>query len=45
MRSKKINCGITGSTGILGSEIIKQNLNFKYIKFEGIIIFKKPQVH
>ena len=40
MRSKKINCGITGSSGILGTEIIKQNTNFKHIKFKGNIVNK-----
>jgi nucleoside-diphosphate-sugar epimerase len=40
MNSKKINCGITGYTGILGSEVVKRNSNFKYIKFKGNIIKK-----
>jgi len=40
MNSKKVNCGITGYTGILGSEVIKRNSNFKYIVFKGDIIKK-----
>ena len=31
-----IKCGITGSTGILGTEIIK-NLPYKFIRFKGNI--------
>tara|TARA_B100001996_G_scaffold178783_1_gene136486 strand:- start:2813 stop:3637 length:825 start_codon:yes stop_codon:yes gene_type:complete len=39
MKFKKINCGITGHTGVLGSELIKENLNF--IRFKGDITKKK----
>ena len=31
----KFNCGITGHTGILGSEIIKNFEKVKFIKFNG----------
>lgn len=39
MGSKKI-CGITGSTGVLGSEFIKKKY-FKFIRFKGDITNKK----
>ncbi len=35
-----LNCGITGSTGILGSNVIK-NLKFNFIIFKGDITKKK----
>ena len=38
MKFKKINCGITGHTGVLGSELLKENLNF--VKFKGDITKK-----
>jgi nucleoside-diphosphate-sugar epimerase len=41
MRSKKINCGITGHSGVLGSEVLKKNSKFKFIKFTGDIVKKK----
>ena len=41
MRSKKINCGITGYSGVLGSEVLKNNPKFKFIKFTGDIVKKK----
>ena len=37
---KKKKCGITGSKGVLGSEIIKSK-KFKFIKFKGDITKKK----
>ena len=36
----KINCGITGSSGILGSEFIKKKY-FNFIKFRGNITNQK----
>ena len=36
----KINCGITGHKGVLGSEFIK-SASFKFIKFKGDITNKK----
>ena len=41
MRFNKISCGITGHTGILGSELIKKNKKIKFIKFKGDITNKK----
>ena len=41
MKSKKINCGITGHTGSLGSELLKKNIGVKFIKFKGDITNKK----
>lgn len=38
--ASKINCGITGSSGILGSEFIKKKY-FNFIKFQGNITNKK----
>jgi nucleoside-diphosphate-sugar epimerase len=37
----KFNCGITGHTGVLGSEIIKNNFGVKFIKFRGDLTVKK----
>ena len=37
----KFNCGITGHTGVLGSEIIKNNFGVKFIKFKGDLTVKK----
>ena len=37
----KFNCGITGHSGVLGSEIIKNNPRVKFIKFNGDITRKK----
>ena len=37
----KFNCGITGHTGVLGSEIIKNNFGVKFIKFKGDLTIKK----
>ena len=37
----KFNCGITGHSGVLGSEIIKNNPKVKFIKFNGDITRKK----
>ena len=37
----KFNCGITGHTGVLGSELIKKNNTIKFIKFYGDITNKK----
>lgn len=34
---KKITCGITGASGVLGNELIKK-LPFKFIKFSGNLI-------
>ena len=36
-----LKCGITGYRGVLGSELIKKKLNFKFIKFKGNICNKK----
>lgn len=35
-----LRCGITGSTGNLGTSFIKNNVKFKYIKFKGDITKK-----
>ena len=40
MKFDKLKCGITGHTGILGRELIKNN-NLKFIKFKGDITKKK----
>ena len=37
----KFNCGITGHTGVLGSELIKKNNTIKFIRFYGDIANKK----
>ena len=37
----RFNCGITGHTGVLGSEIIKNKFGIKFIKFEGDLTVKK----
>ena len=37
----KYNLGITGHTGVLGSEFIKYNSSRKFIKFRGDITKKK----
>ena len=37
----KYNFGITGHTGVLGSEFIKYNSSKKFIKFKGNITKKK----
>ena len=37
----KFNCGITGHTGVLGSELIKKYRNINFIKFRGNITNKK----
>ena len=37
----KFNCGITGHTGVLGSELIKKYHNINFIKFDGDITSKK----
>ena len=39
----KVNCGITGSTGVLGALFVKKN-NFNFIKFKGNIT-NKNQVY
>ena len=36
-----MNCGITGHTGALGQEFIKNNKNIKFIKFHGDLTNKK----
>ena len=36
----KFNCGITGHSGVLGTEIIKNNPRVKFIKFNGDITRK-----
>ena len=36
-----LKCGITGHSGVLGSELIKKKFNFKFIKFKGNICNKK----
>ena len=36
-----LKCGITGHTGVLGSELIKKKFNFKFSKFKGNICNKK----
>ncbi len=41
MKSSKIKCGITGHTGLLGSQLIKENPQFKFSKFNGDITNKK----
>ena len=38
-----LRCGITGSTGILGSKIIK-DLKYKFYPFKGNIFNKKNSV-
>ena len=37
----KFNCGITGHSGVLGSELIKKNNTIKFIRFYGDIANKK----
>ena len=37
----KFNCGITGHTGVLGSGLIKSNLDVKFIKFKGDLTVRK----
>ena len=37
----KYNLGITGYTGVLGSESIKNNFSKKFIKFKGNITKKR----
>ena len=37
----RFNCGITGHTGVLGSEIIKNKFGIKFIKFKGDLTIKK----
>ena len=37
----KFNCGITGHTGVLGSELIKKKNTIKFIRFYGDIANKK----
>ena len=37
----KFRCGITGHTGVLGSEIIKKKFGVKFIKFKGDLTLKK----
>ena len=37
----KFNCGITGHTGVLGSELTKKNNTIKFIRFYGDITNKK----
>ena len=41
MKFNKIKCGITGHTGVLGSELIKKNKKIRFIKFKGDISNKK----
>ena len=41
MKFNKVKCGITGHTGVLGSELIKKNKELKFIKFKGDITNKK----
>ena len=41
MKSKKLNCGITGHTGVLGKELLKNIKHIKFIKFKGDISKKK----
>ena len=41
MKFDKLKCGITGHTGILGSEFLKKNSDLKFIKFKGDITKKK----
>ena len=36
-----MNCGITGHTGALGQEFIKNNKNIKFVKFHGDLTKKK----
>ena len=37
----KFKCGITGHTGVLGSEVLKKKLGVKFIKFKGDLTIKK----
>ena len=37
----KFNCGITGHTGVLGSELIKKITGVNFIKFKGDLTVKK----
>ena len=37
----KFKCGITGHTGVLGSEIIKKKFGVKFIEFKGNLTLKK----
>jgi len=37
----RFNCGITGHTGVLGSEIIKKKFDFRFSKFNGDLTKKK----
>ena len=39
--NKKIICGITGSTGSIGKNLIKNTKNFKFIYFKKDITKKK----
>jgi len=41
VKFNKLNCGITGHTGILGRELLKKNQKLKFIKFKGDITKKK----
>ena len=41
MKFNKIKCGITGHTGVLGSELIRKNKKIRFIKFKGDISNKK----
>jgi len=41
MKSSKIKFGITGHTGVLGSQLIKENPQYKFNKFNGNITNKK----
>ena len=37
----KLNCAITGHTGVLGKQLVKKKLRLKFIKFQGHITKKK----
>ena len=37
----KLNCAITGHTGVLGKQLVKKKLGLKFIKFQGDITKKK----
>ena len=41
MKFNKIKCGITGHTGVLGSELIRKNKKIRFVKFKGDISNKK----
>ena len=41
MKFNKIKCGITGHTGVLGSELIRKNKKIRFVKFKDDISNKK----